>query len=198
MPRAKSTVCRYCRQPGALYHGAHKVCFSKDQRDRIRVKRGMNPEKFWAADSDNCADCDQKRKGKSLRCEPCQVKHRARMDQEQKQRDRQYLPERKCECGCGVVFRAKRDLYATPECREKHRERAKAQRKRRDPSTYSTPSLVVKQTLCARIMTPKQEEPIGEFINHGIAVTKVPPVLRPSLRNMFGDERGETWLATDW
>ena len=50
----------------------------------------------------------------------------------------------------------------------------------------------------ARVMTRKQAEPIGEFVNPGIAVTKVPPVLRPSLRNMFGDERGETWLATDW
>lgn len=158
----------------------------------------MSHEKFWAVDSDKCADCDHKRNGKSLRCEPCQVKHRARMALEQKERERQYIPERKCKCGCGVLFRAKRTNYARPECRDKHRERAKAQRKRLDPSTYSAPSIVVKQTLCARIMKPKHEEPIGEYVNHGVKVTMVPPVLRPSLRNMFGDERGEKWLATDW
>jgi len=197
MPRAKSTVCRYCQRPGRLFHGAHKVCKNAFDRARLRTERGSDPKLFWGRD-DKCADCPAPRAGKSPRCLECQKKKKIADKKQWWKEGHPLQAERKCQCGCGVVFRANRRYYATPECREKNRERAKEQRKRRDPSTYSTPSIVVKQTLCARVMTRKQEEPIGEFVNPGIAVTKVPPVLRPSLRNMFGDERGETWLATDW
>lgn len=145
-----------------------------------------------------CADCQAPRAGKSPRCIECKNKKKL-VDKKQWRKQGQPLQvERTCQCGCGVVFRANRRYYATPECLEKHRERAKEQRKRRDQSTYSTPSIVVKQTIRSTVMTPKQEEPIGNFTNPGVKVTIVPPVLRPSLRNLFGDELGETWLATDW
>jgi hypothetical protein len=159
----------------------------------------MNPELFWGIDSSKCIDCPAERDGKSPRCADCRKKHRAKMLAAQKAEDRKYLPERICKCGCGVVFNSKRSHYASKECIENERERAKEAPRRvaatlQPPKPKTTPTVAMKR----QWSPPKMQEPIGPTVNNGVTVTKVQSLMRPSLRNLFGDETGAQWLATDW
>lgn len=171
MGAKRATVCRFCKEPGELYKGAHPACKADEYRAHTRLKRGIPPER-WRHEVDRnptCATCEKRpRAGKSLDCEECRTARVTALKRKahglyMKRRRAANMPLRKCACGCGVEFRDFRRIYATPECHPK---------RKRKPAA---PRPVVRKSFKAAPEKPVEPE-WRIVVPEGMTVTKCPPV----------------------
>lgn len=208
----KRTTCP-CGAPAEV-KGVCRQCFTIRNREKRRKQIGTQPHSYLVGVERICLHCGEKPPKPNSRlclCEGCtqadklaKARVRARNHVKNKQ-----ASGKVCICGCGgAVLAGKRHKYASRSCHLK----ALAQRNRDKPKAApfeaskpkratATPVKMYNQPKERPYAEPRESGPKAEVIivPPHVTVTRIPPspVFGRGLRNLFGDENGNTWSAVD-
>ena len=203
--RNQATTCRYCGEGGKLDHGAHLRCkylatrFLKRTAGpcfRCEVKPRLLTSKFGL-----CRECSDDHRKESIKA----ANHRWYLRKKANEKP----PALPCSCGCGVILEdRRRKKYATKECmeradndRRKVQQRAERARIAKAAEARQPKKVQERPYAEARVQVKPAAHPKSDVVivpSH-VTVTRIPPspVFGRGLRNLFGDENGNTWSAID-
>lgn len=206
--RAKATTCRYCGEGGNLDHGAHLRCKYLAKRFLKRTEgpcaRCVVKPRLLTSKYGLCRECSEENKKASIKA----ANHRWYL----RKKSQELPPAPPCKCGCGKpVEDRRRRLYATKECMEKvsnakHIAKQKAARgAAKKAAPKPKPKFVERDPKRVQERPYAESRPITELkpeviiVPPHVTVTRIapPPVFARGLRNLFGDENGQTWCAVD-
>lgn len=202
----KRTTCP-CGAPAEV-KGVCRQCFTVRNREKRRKQIGTQPHSYQVGVERICLHCQEKPprpKSRLCLCDECTqadklAKARVRA---QKHAANKQASGKVCICGCGgAVLAGKRHKYASNACHLKTMAQTRKARPRmapiesRKPKKAAAPPPRPYADSKADTAPPK---PVAIIVPPHVTVTRIPspPVFARGLRNLFGDENGQTWSAVD-
>ena len=210
MSQPHATVCRFCKTGGDLIKGAHRECKGESDKQHLRKKKGIPPER-WTAQVDcktTCNTCHTRpRFGKSYKCETCLSAHKKAL---KRTANRLYMrrtraTERPCKCGCGAIVTGWRCSYATVGCRQKPAKVVRAlkppPRPPKPPTWDARPEAPPSRTtkMSDKYIGTQTAQPVM-VINPGVKIRVIPSLMPESLQETDAerDVRMEKLRACGW